>query len=129
MLPLVPAHTIVKPTCNYGNKGDEYNEHSCGKIIEASHRTNCLQCKFNHQQNTHRLQMSRNLWGSPGFSSLICPWPFNLSIVCPGILENLHIMASTIISLVAKWRGFVSYWLLLSVVCWLDDHHMTLHMF
>ncbi len=50
----------------------------------------------------------------PGFSSFV-PGPrrpFNLSIVCPGILENLHIMASTIISLVAKWRGFVSYWLL-----------------
>ncbi len=40
MLPLVPAHTIVKPTGNYGNKGNEYNEHSCGKRL-ATKQTAC----------------------------------------------------------------------------------------
>ncbi len=52
----------------------------------------------------HRLQVSRNLRDSPGFSSFV-PGPgrpFNLSRILEKLLLSMHIMASTIISLVAK---------------------------
>ena len=66
----------------------------------------------------HRLEVSRKI---PGFSSFV-PGPLKPLYCVSQILEkqpaiqlSLHIMASTIISLVAKWCGFVSYCLLLSV--------------
>ncbi len=36
---------------------------------------------------------------------------------CGVVQLSLHIMASIIISLVAKWCGFVSYWLAAAALC------------
>ena len=61
----------------------------------------------------HRLEVSRKI---PGFSSFV-PGPLK-PLYCVSennLLFSLHILASTITSLVAKLCGFVSYWLLLSV--------------